>query len=163
LPQDHSTGATEVDPRIAAVTRKFEQLDTLNTVREAVQLLPQGARVLVVSKGDEALVNLDGWDGWHFPLGEDGGYAGYYPADSADAIEHLETLRAQGAQYLLFPRTSFWWLEHYPEFRAHLEQTYDAALEQDRNFLMITLSTSRDRVAPSSPETRSIEAGKRFG
>jgi hypothetical protein len=93
-------------------------------IAPAMQVIPRNARVLVVSKGDEALVDVDGWDAWHFPRGEGGGYAGYYPADSAEAIAHLEGLRVQGAQYLVFPRTSFWWLDHYPEFRVHLEQRY---------------------------------------
>jgi hypothetical protein len=109
----------------AAAAREMVRYARLpRAIREAAQLLPHGARVLVVSKGDQALVDVDGWDAWHFPRGEGGGYAGYYPADSAEAIAHLEGLRVQGAQYLVFPRTSFWWLDHYPEFRVHLEQRY---------------------------------------
>jgi hypothetical protein len=50
--------------------------------------------------------------------------AGYYPSSSCEAIAQLEGLRAKGAQYLLFPQTAFWWIEHYPEFARHLESRY---------------------------------------
>jgi glycosyltransferase involved in cell wall biosynthesis len=90
-------------------------------VREA---LPPAATVLVVSKGDAALLELDGRRAWHFPCAEDGTYAGYYPAKSVDAIEHLETLRGKGGEFLLFPGTAFWWLDHYAGLRDHLDANY---------------------------------------
>jgi glycosyltransferase involved in cell wall biosynthesis len=57
-------------------------------------------------------------------MSEQKAYAGYYPRGSCEAIAQLEGLRAKGAQYLLFPQTAFWWLEHYPEFARHLENRY---------------------------------------
>ena len=57
-------------------------------------------------------------------MSEQKAYAGYYPAGSCEAIAQLEGLRAKGAQYLLFPKTAFWWIEHYPEFARHLENRY---------------------------------------
>ena len=57
-------------------------------------------------------------------MSEQKAYAGYYPSGSCEAIAQLEGLRAQGAQYLLFPQTAFWWIEHYPEFARHLESRY---------------------------------------
>jgi hypothetical protein len=87
--------------------------------------LPPTATVIVVSKGDEELLKLgDGRKGWHFPQTEEGAYAGYHPVDSPQAIAHLEELRAKGAQFLLFPGTALWWLEHYAEFGRHLENSY---------------------------------------
>ena len=52
-----------------------------------------------------------------------GGEADYYPSDSTEAIAQLERLR-EGAGFLLFPATAFWWLEHYTEFEEHLESRY---------------------------------------
>jgi GT2 family glycosyltransferase len=83
-----------------------------------------GTTVLVVSKGDRALLELKGRRGWHFPQNENGVYAGYHPANSAEAIKHLEDLRARGAAYLLIPATSLWWLDYYEDFRHHLESRY---------------------------------------
>src|SRR5439155_18923763 len=82
------------------------------------------ATVLVVSKGDNELLKLDGRQSWHFPRGEHGAYAGHYPADSASAIAHLESLIAQGGQFLLFPNTAFWWLEYYDAFREYLDRCH---------------------------------------
>lgn len=97
--------------RVAHGTREF--------VAEA---LPAGATVLVVSRGDDELLALDGRVGWHFPQAEDGVYAGHHPHDADDAIRHLEELRARGATHLVIPATSAWWLDHYGDFRRHLEE-----------------------------------------
>jgi glycosyl transferase family 2 len=48
-------------------------------------------------------------------------FSGYYPLDSDEAVARLEALREKGADFLLFPCSAFWWLEHYPEFKSHLE------------------------------------------
>src|SRR5262249_35460860 len=93
--------------------------------------LPQGATVIVASKGDEALVTFDGRDGWHFPRSADAAYAGYYPAKSDEAIEHLEQLRAAGGEFLLFPKFARWWLEYYRGFREHLESHYTVVIDDD--------------------------------
>jgi hypothetical protein len=79
---------------------------------------------MVVSKGDDNLLSFTRCDGWHFPQHADGNYAGAHPADDAQAIEHLERLRARGGEYLLFPQTAFWWLDHYTQLRSHLESRY---------------------------------------
>jgi hypothetical protein len=86
--------------------------------------VPRGRTVLVVSRGDEQFVRLEGRRGWHFPRHEDGRWAGFHPADAREAVEHLESLRSQGAQYLVFPQTAFWWLDYYGGFREHLEERY---------------------------------------
>jgi hypothetical protein len=72
-----------------------------------------GSVVLVVSKGDEDLLDLPGRAGWHFPRLTDGSYAGQHPAGDADAIGHLDELRRLGAAYFVVPATSSWWLTHY--------------------------------------------------
>jgi GT2 family glycosyltransferase/glycosyltransferase involved in cell wall biosynthesis len=109
-------------------------------VRELAQkVLPLGATVLVVSKGDSSLLEISGCTGWHFPQNERGTYAGYYPADSAAAIAHLEALRAKGAQYLLVPRTAFWWFSHYAALREHLEAHYRIAHIREDLFVIFAL------------------------
>ncbi|HEU5104700.1 MAG TPA: glycosyltransferase family 2 protein [Solirubrobacterales bacterium] len=90
-------------------------------VRDAVERsVPAGAEVLVVSRGDRELVRLDGRSASHFPQDEGGGYAGHHPADSDAAIAELERLREAGAQFLVIPPTSAWWLDHYRELGEHL-------------------------------------------
>jgi GT2 family glycosyltransferase len=86
--------------------------------------VPSGASVLVVSRGDRDLVQLEGLDGRHFPQSDGGRYLGHHPRDSEDAVSHLESLRADGAQYLVLPSTAYWWLDHYTGFADHLESHY---------------------------------------
>jgi len=91
-------------------------------IREAVQeVVPAGATVLVISKGDGALLELPGCRAWHFPQSARGAYAGHHPANSAEAIAHLEALSAKGGEYLLIPATSCWWLGHYAGFQRYLD------------------------------------------
>jgi SAM-dependent methyltransferase len=98
---------------------------TLVRVRELIRdTVPLGASVLVVSKGDDNLLRIGGRRAAHFPQGRDGAYAGYHPEGSAEAIAHLEALRSAGAEYLVLPSTSLWWMEHYKEFRDHLLDRY---------------------------------------
>ena len=85
--------------------------------------VPEGALVLVVSRGDERLLDL-GRPSAHFPQTDGGIYAGYYPADSIEAIDQLERARQEGAEYLLFPRTSLWWLDYYDDFADHILERY---------------------------------------
>jgi GT2 family glycosyltransferase len=86
--------------------------------------VPPDATVIVVSKGDDALLDLGGRRAWHFPQTEEGTYRGYHPADSAEAIDHLQALRARGGDYVLIPGPSFWWLEHYGDFKNYLERRH---------------------------------------
>lgn len=94
-------------------------------VRECVRAhVPSGANVLVVAKGDDALLQLGDRRASHFPQDKNGGFAGWYPADSAAAVGHLEILRDKGARYLVFTQPSFWWFDYYREFTEHLEARY---------------------------------------
>jgi hypothetical protein len=100
---------------------EYRQLVT--RVRDAANaVLPPGATVLVVSKGDDELLELYGRRGYHFPQDEKGAWLGYNPADSSAAIAHLEELAEKGAEYLLFPRTTLWWLDHYGGLASHLSE-----------------------------------------
>jgi GT2 family glycosyltransferase len=89
-------------------------------VREQV---PTDATLLVVSRGDDGLLELGGCNALHFPQDEHGAYAGFHPADATAAIEELERLRLRGASHLLVPRPSLWWLDHYASFARHLEES----------------------------------------
>jgi hypothetical protein len=82
----------------------------VSVVREAT---PAGAVVAVISKGDPRLLELGDRRGLHFPGDAEGGYAGYYPRTSEEAIAQVETARRAGAEFLCVPATALWWLEHY--------------------------------------------------
>ena len=93
--------------------------------RQVEAAIPRNATVLVVSRGDEELLRLDGRRACHFPRSDGGGYAGHHPADSDEAIARLEEQRRAGAEYIVFPATAAWWLDHYAGFRGHLDAHYE--------------------------------------
>lgn len=107
--------------------------------------LPPGSTVLLVSRGDERLVELPGCRGWHFPQAAGGQYAGHHPADSEDAVEHLEDLRARGAEFLVVPATSAWWLDHYAGFAHHLDDRYARLAERSDGYVLFSLASEDTR------------------
>jgi glycosyltransferase involved in cell wall biosynthesis len=66
-------------------------------------------------------------------------FTGYYPADSDEAVERLEGLRAKGADFLLFPCTAFWWLDHYQKFREHLDAHYPVVVRDENTCIIFDL------------------------
>jgi GT2 family glycosyltransferase len=113
---DVAPGETRFEPSKYLAYRKL--LDRLRGM--VSQAVPEDATVLVVSRGDEELLQLSPRRAWHFPQDRDGGYVGHHPGDSAEAIAQLEELRAKGAGYIVFPSTALWWLDHYAELAEHL-------------------------------------------
>jgi GT2 family glycosyltransferase len=98
--------------------RTTERLQRL--VRDQI---PSEDSVAVVSRGDQALLELPVKSAQHFPQAGDGSFPGFYPENSAEAVAHLEEVKERGASWLVIPRPAFWWLEHYQEFSQHLEST----------------------------------------
>jgi glycosyltransferase involved in cell wall biosynthesis len=132
------------------VARSPEYAQLVARVRDLVECdIPASARVLVASRGDDGLLGFSGRSGWHFPRDRDGRYAGHYPADSGQAIAHLEELRAQGATHFVLPETGFWWLSHYEEFGNHLDQAY-RRLRSDEHAVVYDLAG--DRAPAPAPE-----------
>jgi hypothetical protein len=127
LTRDRGTEGNGAGPMSRA-----EYARLVGRVRKVVRkALPAESTVLVTSKGDEALLQLDCREAWHFPCGQDGLWAGFHPADGEWAIEQLEALRACGADYLVMPATSTWWLERYPELADHLTFHYPVVCDED--------------------------------
>jgi hypothetical protein len=114
-------------PAAAPTNDRFAQYQRLvSQIKEIIAgVTPLGSTVLVASKGDSALLELDRRHGWHFPQDDVGTYAGYHPADGAAAVAHFEALRRKGATYLVFPNPAFWWLEYYAELRKCLDGFYE--------------------------------------
>jgi hypothetical protein len=144
--QDHKRWLDMAEPgahaKVAAEYRNLhEYRDLVDRIKDvARRTLPKNATVVVVSRGDENLVQLDGSRGWHFPRDEHGRYTGHYPPDSATAIQHLEELRAKGADYFLLPASAFWWLEHYEQFAEHLASCYPVVVRLDDTCLIYGLT-----------------------
>ncbi|HWH93709.1 MAG TPA: glycosyltransferase [Baekduia sp.] len=129
-----------LEARATSLRRRVFAQQVVARVKDVAAELPAGATVLVVSRGDEALVDLHGRRAWHFPQAPGGEYAGHHPADGREAVEHLEDLRARGADHLIVPATSQWWLDHYTEFAEHLARRYARVSELADGYVVFSLS-----------------------
>jgi hypothetical protein len=135
------------------IVRTPEYAQLIRQVRDVVRSdVPEGANVLIATRGDDGFLAIEGRSGWHFPREADGGYAGYYPADSDAAIAHLEELRAEGATHLVLPRPSFWWVEHYKGLQTHLDLAY-RQIRSDEHAIVYELKSG----APASPQPASTD------
>jgi hypothetical protein len=120
-------------------------MECVGRIRETVRrVLPRDATVIVVSKGDAALLDLYGRRAWHFPQDEDGAYPWSYPTDGPPVIAQLEALRVRGGQYLLFPAPALWWLESYPEFTAHLNRRYPVIVRDEKACVIFALEENHE-------------------
>src|SRR5690606_38957383 len=97
------------------------------------------ARALVITKGDDDLLALDGIVAGHFPQNSDGSYKGYYPADSSEAISDLQRMRDKGEEYLVIPSAYYWWLDYYAEWREYLMSQYRVIAFQEDVALIVAL------------------------
>jgi 4-amino-4-deoxy-L-arabinose transferase-like glycosyltransferase len=85
---------------------------------ELKKVTPPDALIVAADMGDPTIFYYGERKGWHF-LEENAIYNGN-PDDSEQAIENLERLRHRGATHFVFTKNTFWWLQSYPEFVAHL-------------------------------------------
>jgi len=137
----------------SVLSKRWEYRRLIRSLRRIVRdELPRDATVLVVGKGDQKLLKLDVRRAWHFPqqspqtpIADGGGgvWAGYHPAGSTACIVQVEMLRSKGANYLVFPKTSLWWLEHYAAFRRYLERRYKAVVRRDDTCVIYSLAAPR--------------------
>jgi len=127
-----------------------EYADLVGRVHAAVAAaVPPGSTLLVVSKGDGALLEIPGMKAMHFPQDGSGAYAGHHPLDSAAATAELEAMRRRGAEYLVIPATSRWWLDFYDELALHLA-THGELVVDGEACLVYGLGSARLR-APGAP------------
>jgi len=109
------------------------------------QHTPAGARIAVVSRGDDELLRLQERELWHFQRDGHGHYLGHHPADDAEAIAHLDAAVAGGAQFLALPAPSRWWLEYYPELQRHLNERFRLLETNNYVGIIYDMRVSQDR------------------
>jgi hypothetical protein len=160
-----SSSEAEEEPAAAAPRSGTDATLVAEIRARAEELIPSGATVLVAAKGEDALLQLNGCRGWHFPRAADGRYVGYHPAGDTAAIAHLEALRARGADHLLLPATTLWWLDHYKGLRRHLEDRYVPLLEDEQCVIYQLRAPDRGRATDpiATLERTAFSLRLRFG
>jgi hypothetical protein len=92
-------------------------------VRQLVEThVPAGARTLVATYGDGAMLHLGERPTEVFPQSSSGAVADYTVIDGTKAVAQLEALRGDGAEFLVVPSPALPWLASHPELERHLEQ-----------------------------------------
>lgn len=137
-----------------AITEEAEEQryrELIGRVRERIcECIPRDGKVLVISHGDERFLRVEGRESGHYPQSSTGLYAGHYPAEGAEARAHLVDLRDRGAEYLVIPATSRWWLDHYTELAEALGEG-ELLLSEPETCDIFALQPRRTRQAPISP------------
>ena len=92
----------------------------------------------------------DGSDGTIYVsrLGE---HVGRDPRDSEEAQALLDAARSDGAQYLLVPARSFFWLEQYREFREKMETRYPTVVHERDICVIFDLRGTKSGAADGEP------------
>jgi FkbM family methyltransferase len=98
---------------------------------EIAALIPPGGRFILVDQEDiSGGLALDDRSWWPF-LERDGQYWGP-PADDSIAIRELQRLRDAGADFIVFARYGFWWLEYYTRFADYLREHGQRLMANER-------------------------------
>lgn len=69
------------------------------------------------------------------PFLERNGHYWGSPPDNATAISELERMRQAGADFVIFVRESFWWLDYYADFHRYLRSKFSCIV--DNNYLIL--------------------------
>ena len=97
----------------------------VDQVRRFVEThVPLGARTLVMTYGDEAMLLLGDRPTEPFPRSAPGVAADYTDVRGIEAVAQLAELRDRGAEFLLVPSPALPWLATHPELERHLEERH---------------------------------------
>ncbi len=86
-----------------------------------VNLLPDEEVVLVLSEGDERLLELER-PAWHFPHDSSGRHVPLEAGSGAHAASQLRGLSRDGIRYLVVPAALLWMLARRPALAAYLDR-----------------------------------------
>ena len=81
-------------------------------------------------------------------LSQGGTFDESLPQDGTEAISCLEAIRGKGAQYLILPATSFWWLEKYRSFAEYLKVEYRAIVTDNNCCIIFDLKPTNAAAEP---------------
>jgi hypothetical protein len=123
LAEGTEAGGTSAHAEPTAPKHRVTATSGNRALRAARRELPAGARVVIADEGEGGQAPPD----WHAALlsrDRGGAYLGFPPPSGRSAIIQLEAARMDRAEYLLLPRSNFWWLNKYRELTSHLERLY---------------------------------------
>jgi hypothetical protein len=116
-------------------------------VRQFVEThVPSGARMLVTTYGDEAMLILGDRATESFPRSARGVSGDYTDVRGNEAIAQLERLRESGAEFLLVPSPALPWLATHSELERHLEERYTVIARERGIGTIYALASGQGRI-----------------
>lgn len=97
---------------------------------EIASVVPPDAALILVSDSCQLPVSVEGRRA--LPFLERGGVFQGQPVDDAEAVRELNRMRGTGSGFIVFDRSTLWWLEHYRGFADHLRSAHSCVHESDR-------------------------------
>ncbi len=130
---------------------------------EILAIVPQRDALILVD-GDASGTNEVLFGRRRFPFAEGFGVSWGLPGDDDEAVAELERLRRQGASFLVFAWSAFWWLEYCHQFDRYCRKSFPCLLENDR-LLVYEVSPGRLRhqARPTSSAAMRNNAAARSG
>jgi hypothetical protein len=140
-----------VAPRVVPdQARSEEQRRCVPAIRALLgSLLPEEEVVLVLSEGDDALLNLDR-PAWHFPHDAAGQHLPLEADADGHVVSQLQTLSRNGIRYLLVPVAMLWTLARRPALAAYLGEDCRCLALRSRVCALYELRTSSRISDPTS-------------
>jgi hypothetical protein len=119
----------------------------VGNVRQFVEShVPSGARMLVATYGDEAMLLLGDRSTESFPQSTSGLSGDYTDVRGSEAIIQLESLRNAGAEFLLVPSSALPWLATHPDLERHLEERYALVARERGIGTIYSLASKQGRI-----------------
>lgn len=126
-----------------------------NAGMEIDRIADKDALIVAQDRGDPTLIYYSKRKGWHIPISPTSGLFVGNPETSDEIITQLEERRAEGADYLVFPSHTRWWLDYYKEFQQHVDSLYRRVRENEE-YVIIDL---RGDTTASRPSARGPAGG----
>lgn len=115
--------------------------------QEVASVVPQGAAYVFVD--GEQIGGLPLTNRRSFPFTEHEGMYWGPPTEDDAAVQELEKIRRQGAQFLVVAWPAFWWLDYYAGFHRYVQSAFDCAFQNER-LVIFDLRRSPSRNAPQA-------------
>ena len=134
-------------PYLQGVQDRYQEIVWKNKARfvtgDVESLVPEDATFILVDEGDFIRKSFSRRKAIAY-LERDGQYGGP-PADDAEAIQELETLRQQGATFLVILWPAFWWLEYYTEWNQYVRSRFHC-IKQNKRIIVFDLTCSSSKL-----------------
>lgn len=148
-----------IQVKVGVLKRKGWWRKIEKAVEDLQRIVPGGATYVLVEDDYWGVGNVIPGGSRRSFLEREGCYWGPPRSDKA-AIEALEDLREQGASFLAFAWSSYWWFDYFPDFFSYLKKSYRCPLRNSR-VTVFDLREARSLKSSTTPEpVRTLEGVK---